>query len=31
MEISMLKDGHECATPLPEFLLEAQALSLIHI
>jgi hypothetical protein len=26
MEISMLKDGHECATPLPEFLLEAQAL-----
>ena len=26
MEISMLKDGHECAPPLPEFLLEAQAL-----
>ncbi|QZI72498.1 hypothetical protein K5F93_09555 [Pseudomonas protegens] len=22
----MLKDGHECAPPLPEFLLEAQAL-----
>lgn len=22
----MLKDGHECATPLPEFLLEAHAL-----
>ncbi|AZC27754.1 hypothetical protein C4K39_6122 [Pseudomonas sessilinigenes] len=26
MDISMLKDGHECATPLPEFLLEAQTL-----